>query len=216
MATIKIGREKKKKTNLWQWWYKKYSLKKNNRKGLKRTPENKLIESGQELATGYKQHSGKFGHWGQVFARHLWAHRTHSFQVISLLLFFIFKLDSCHACNGLQIITSSYKLHAAHLKWSSEHHEMSISFYSNILAGSSPHKSKFVLALFHLTAAPKSPSAPQKRNTDIQIATAKDSAEALNVEWWSHGVLQFYIIIFLPLSSKEKNPSWKHFSSGGK
>lgn len=183
MATIKIGKEKKKKTKKsMAMMIQKVLFKKNNRKGLKRAPENKLIESGQELATGYKHLSGKFGHWGQVFARHLWAHRTHSFQVFSLLLFFIFKLDSCHACNGLQIITSSYKLHAAHLKWSSEHHEMSISYYSNILAGSSPHKSKFVLALFHLTAAPKSPSAPQKRNTDIQIATAKDSAEALNVE----------------------------------
>lgn len=48
------------------------------------------------------------------------------------------------------------------------------------------------------------------------MATAKDSAEGLDGEWWSHTVLQFYIIIFLPLSSKEKNPSGKLFSSGAR
>lgn len=90
---------------------------------------------------------------------------------------------------------------------------MSISFNSNIFTGS-PYKSKFALALIHSTAALKSILAPQKRNMDIQMATAKDSAEALNGEWQSHRVLQFYIIICPPLSSKEKNPSWKHFSPG--
>lgn len=90
---------------------------------------------------------------------------------------------------------------------------MSISFNSNILAGSPPYKSKFALALIHPTAALKSPPALHKRNMDFQMATAKDSAEALNEEWWSQSVLQFYIIICLPLSSKEKRPSWKHFSS---
>lgn len=90
---------------------------------------------------------------------------------------------------------------------------MSISFNSNIFTGS-PYKSKFALALIHPTAALKSLPAPQKRNMDIQMATAKDSAEALNGEWWSHRVLQFYILICPPLSSKEKNPSWKHFSPG--
>lgn len=43
----------------------------------------------------------------------------------------------------------------------------------------------------------------------VWIATAKDSAEALNMEWCA--VLQFYMIIWLPLSTKGKNSLWKHF-----
>lgn len=51
---------------------------------------NKLVETGQELETGYKHLAEKSGHWGQVFDRHLWAHRVHRFHVISLFLFFVF------------------------------------------------------------------------------------------------------------------------------
>lgn len=51
MATIKVGREKKRKQkNLWQWWYKKYSLKKiteKGSKGLQRTSLLRVVKSWQ-------------------------------------------------------------------------------------------------------------------------------------------------------------------------
>lgn len=52
----------------------------------------------------------------------------------------------------------------------------------------------------------KSPRSSRERR-----GRSKDSAAALNTEWCSQAVLQFYSIIWLPLSTKGKNPSWKHF-----
>lgn len=60
------------------------------KKGSEGIAENKFVESGQELTTGCNHPAEKFGYWGQVFARCLWACCTCSFLVTSLFLFSIF------------------------------------------------------------------------------------------------------------------------------